>query len=144
MDIYVLVDRCRQLMDTKEALSEAVKQNNSALEEAKNALAQAMIDEESPKISRNGFLFSLQAKTKYNKVGGCDETELFDALRSEGVGDIIRETVNTQTLQGTMSELVEKYGELPIEFDGLISVYEHYDIMRRKETNKAAMAAKKK
>ena len=60
--------------------------------------------------------------------------QLMEALRENGLGDIIRETVNAQTLQGAMSNLAEENdGELPEEFRTLIRVYEFYDVSRRKE-----------
>lgn len=143
MDIYGLIDRYQMFLDEKDRLKQAEEANNKQLKEARDQLAQAMIDEESPKVSRCGFLFALQAKTKYSKAAGCDE-QLFQALRQEGLGDLIRETVNAQTLQGAMSSLVEERGELPGELEELINVYEYFDVLRRKETNRAAAAAKQK
>lgn len=137
------VDRYQQLLEERDRLKAETEENNKLLQAEKEALSQVMIEEEVPKISRGGFSFILQSKTKYSKKAGCDQ-QLFEVLRDEGLGDIIRETVNAQTLQGTISSLVEERGELPPEFEEFISVYDHYDVMRRKETNRAAVAAKSK
>ena len=53
-----------------------------------------MIDAESPKVSRGGFLYSLQDKTKYNKIGGCDENGFFETLEEHGLGDIVVKELN--------------------------------------------------
>lgn len=51
MTILEQVDAYRGLLDQKERLVDATKENNKALEEARNALAQAMIDEEARRSS---------------------------------------------------------------------------------------------
>lgn len=143
MDIFTMIDSYKELLDRKDELADKTKENNRAIEEARNALAQAMIDQEAPKVSRNGFLYSLQDKTKYSKKA-CDDEEFFNVLEENGLGDIIKRTVNAQTLQGAMAAAVEENdGELPEEFADYIGVYQYYDVQKRKETNKAAKNAKK-
>ena len=89
-DIFSLIDEYKELLDKKDELKEATTDNNKALEAKRKELAQAMIDAESPKVSRGGFLYSLQDKTKYNKIGDCDEDAFFDTLEEHGLGDIIK------------------------------------------------------
>lgn len=75
---------------------------------------------------------TLAPKTKYSKAAGQDEA-LMDALRNYGLGSLIRETVNAQSLQGAMSALAEENDdELPEEFEGLVNVYTFNDVTRRK------------
>lgn len=144
-DIFSLIDEYKGLLDEKDRLKEATTDNNKALEAKRKDLAQAMIDNESPKVSRGGFLYSLQDKTKYNKVGDCDEDAFFETLEEHGLGDIIKRTVNANTLNGAMAGLVEENdGELPEDFEDYIKPYQYYDVAKRKETNKAAKNAKKK
>lgn len=60
-----------------------------------------------------------------------------DALRANGLGDLIKETVNAQSLQGAMSNLAEENDdELPEEFEGCVNVYSFNDITRRKSSRK--------
>ena len=144
-DIFLLIDEYKELLDEKDRLKDATTKNNKILEEKRKELAQAMIDAESPKISRGGFLYSLQDKTKYNKIGGCDENGFFETLEEHGLGDIIKRTVSAQTLNGAMAGLVEENdGKLPEDFEEYIKPYQYYDVAKRKETNKAAKNAKKK
>ena len=145
MQILEMIDNYKALLDKKDELEAATKENNGKIAEIKDALAQAMIDEEMPKISRNGFMYSLQDKTKYSKKGDIDEDEFFEALELNGLGDIIKRTVNASILNSAMNNLAaENDDELPDDFKEYINEYQFYDITKRKETNKAAANAKKK
>lgn len=139
MTIPEQVDAYRALLDEKDRLAEETKANNRAIEaarDARDALATAMIEDETPQITRNGYSYTLTPKTKYSKAAGKD-AELMDALRSNGLGDLIKETVNAQSLQGAMSNLAEENDdELPEEFEGLVNVYSFNDITRRKSSRK--------
>lgn len=132
MTIPEQVDAYRALLDEKDRLADETKTNNKAIEAAREQLASAMIDEETPQISRNGYSYTLTPKTKYSKAEGKD-AELMDALRANGLGDLIKETVNAQSLQGAMSNLAEENDdELPEDFEGLVNVYSFNDVTRRK------------
>lgn len=145
LDIFLLIDEYKELMDEKDRLKDATTENNKDLEVTRRKLAQAMIDAESPKISRGGYLYSLQDKTKYNKIGDCDEDGFFKTLKEHGLEDIIKRTVNAQTLSGAIAGLVEENGgELPEDLEDYIKPYQYYDVAKRKETNKAAKNAKKR
>lgn len=92
-----------------------------------------MLDEETPKISRSGYSYTLQPKTKYSKASGKDD-ELMDTLRNFGLGDLIKETVNAQSLQGAMSNLASENDDaLPDEFSDCVNTFEFYDVARRKD-----------
>ena len=148
MELLKKIDEYKELLDKKDELSESTTANNKEIEECKKALSQIMIDEECPKVSRNGFLYSLQEKVRYSKKSEEDlaenDTAFFDVLRNEGLGDIIVETVNTRTLQSTMAAYVDENGALSEDLAECIKVYDTYDIAKRKETNKAAKNAKEK
>lgn len=145
MDIVAMIDRYKELLDIKDQLADQTKENNKKIEEARKELSQAMIDAEMPKISRNGYLYSLQEKTKYNKKGDIDEEAFFSILEENGLGDIIKRTVDARTLSSTMAAAAEENdGILPEEYEDYINVYQFYDIAKRKETNKTAKKAKQK
>lgn len=136
-----LVDLYKELLDKKEELADQTKANNKEIETIKNELTQMMIEEECASVSRNGFKYSLQEKVIYSKRSEEDlaqnETSFFDFLRDEGMGDIIKETVDSRTLSSTIKSMVEEVGELPEHFNAYINTYETMDISKRKETNKA-------
>ena len=81
MSIMEQLDAYRALLDKKEQLAEAVKENNRAIEAARDALADSMVSEETMQIVRDGYSYTLTPKTKYSKAAGQDEA-LMDALRS--------------------------------------------------------------
>lgn len=141
MELYELIDQYKDLLDRKEELANATKENNAAIEDMKQKIAQEMIDNESPVISRNGFRYSLQEKTQYSKKAEekllAEGLDFFEVLRDEGLGDLIVETVNARTLSSSMKAYVEENGELSEDLAKCINVYETYDIQKRKETNKA-------
>jgi len=141
MDIMGKIDQYALLIQQKEQLADATKANNIELETVKQELYAMMVDADCASISRNGFRYSLQAKTCYGKIGDEKlqeaEIDFFEVLREEGLGDIIKETVNPRTLQSTMKAYVEENGALSEELAECISVYDTFDIAKRKETNKA-------
>lgn len=130
------IDEYKALLDRKEELAALVKENNAAIEACRDELAELMIAEECTKISRAGFTYSLTPKTKYSKKAGTDD-QLMEMLKAYGLGAIIRETVNANTLQGAMSELAaENDDTLPEEWAEVISEYSYMDISKRKESKK--------
>lgn len=141
MELFDKIDQYKALLDRKEALEAETKDNNAAIEELKQQIAQDMIDNECPAISRNGFKYSLQEKTRYSKKAEEklleENIDFFEVLRNEGLGDLIKETVNANTLSSTLKAYVEENGELSEELASCVNVYETYDIVKRKETNKA-------
>lgn len=138
MNVGILekIDEYGALLDRKAELEEALKEVKKEVDICKTELSDMMALAETPKVSRAGFSYSLVLKAEYSKKGGVDD-KLIDALDAYGLGDIARRTVNAQTLKGTMKNLAEENGgELPDAFADLISVYEHADILRRKDTRK--------
>ena len=120
------------LLDRKEELDRQTKENNAAIEAARRELADAMIDAEMEKVTSNGYSYNLGEKLCFTKKGGVDE-ELFEVLRDDGLGDLIKETVNTRTLQTALKDLTEKNdGELPEQYSSLITVYRYMDVSRRR------------
>ena len=140
MTLLEMVKNYQSLLETKEDLAEQTKANNAAIEAAKAAIAQQMIDDDCPRISTGGYTFTLQAKTSYSKRSEAELAEsgadFLGTLREEGLGDIIVETVNARTLQSTISAYVEEHGELSEALDSVIKTYEFNDVGRRKETRR--------
>jgi len=129
------VDEYRRLLDEQSRLKELEKENTEKIQAQRETLANLMVESETPKISRSGYTYSLSVKTKYSKKAGCDEM-LFKALRGAGLGDLIKETVNANTLQGALGSLCEEYGGLPEAFEDCVGVYEMMDVVRRKDSGK--------
>ncbi len=140
MSLLDMVKSYQSLLERKDDLEEQTKANNAAIEAAKKEIAQQMVDEDCPRISTGGYCFSLTPKTSYSKRSeaelAANGADFFAVLRDEGLGDIIKETVNARTLQSTLRNYVEEYGELSEELNMVVRSYDFNDISRRKETRK--------
>lgn len=138
MTLLSMVREYQGLLEKKEALSAQTKENNAAIEAAKAQIAQQMVEDDCPRISTGGYSFTLQEKVIYSKRSEGDLAEegvsFLDTLREEGLGDIIVEKVDPRTLQSTMRDYVDEHGELSEELAKVVTVYETYDIGRRRET----------
>jgi hypothetical protein len=136
-EVLDLIDRFKAALDEKDSLAEATKRNNAEVIDLRDKLAQAMIDAEIDQVGRHGINWKLKPTVKYSKKAGMDDA-LFEILRNNGLGNLIKETVSPQTLQGAMSELAEgNDGELPEEFAEVINKYEYMDISHRKASKSA-------
>lgn len=144
MELLEMLGNYQALLEKKDALAQQTKDNNAAIDAAKEQIAQQMIDDDCPKISTGGYSFSLTEKTIYSKRSEADMAQagvdFFDTLREEGLGDIIKETVAAQTLGSTMRAYVEEHGALSEALGKVINTYETFDIYRRKDTKKGGKA----
>lgn len=132
MELKKKIEQYNALLERKEQLAAQSVENNKEIERVRRELADMMIDTEVDRISSGGFTFTLSEKVNFSQKGGVDEI-LFDTLREDGLGDIIKETVNPRTLQSALKEIAEQNdGELPPQYDGLVSVYRYMDVGRRK------------
>ena len=147
MDLKEMVMKYQEYLEEKDALAEKTKANNAAIEEWKQKIAQQMVDDDVPQIGVGDYIFSLSDTTMYSKKSEADlqraGLDFFEVLREQGLGDLIKETVNARTLQATIRALVEEVGKLPEELADVIKSYDTYDIKRRKAPNKALKKAKK-
>lgn len=130
--IAVLADRYQETLDGVKSAEQVLKDAKAASLEAREELVNAMLEEETDSIGRNGRKYTLMARAKYSKRAGMEQ-ELFSLLRETGLGDIITETVNAGTLSSVMKQLAEENGgELPEEYADYIHVYEFTDVSVRK------------
>ena len=148
--VMTLDDKVRaykELLDKKDELAEQTKENNKALDDLEQEIAQMMVDEDKPDTTVDGFKYSLQEKTIYSKIGEDKLMEkgldFFEVLREEGFGDLIVERVDTRTLNSAMNNLVEETGELPENLVECLNVYSQLKISKRKANTEVISRAKK-
>lgn len=146
MALVDMVNEYQELLVKKESLEKAVDENNEMIKAKKQEIVQQMIDDDCPRISVGEYMFSLQVKNQFSKKAEAyleaQGLNFFDVLREQGLGDLIKETVNQRSLQSAMKELMEQNGELPAELAEVISQYDQTDILRRKQTSSALKKAK--
>ena len=87
---------------------------------------------ETQNFTRAGTTFFLSTKTRASAKAGRKD-ELFDALRANGYGDLITETVNASSLSSFVKEQIAENAEaLPDWLDGLVNVFEKTTVGVRK------------
>ena len=129
---FDLADRLKELRDEKKALEQQLKELSARLDETDEALACAMLETETQNFTRSGVMFCLTNTTRASATAER-KAELFDALRSEGFGDLIYETVNANSLSAFVKEqMAENADALPDWLDGLVNVYEKTTVGVRK------------
>ena len=134
--LFELADRLKALRDEKKDAEQRVKELNAALDETDAALAQLMTDTETQNFTRSGTMFCLTNTTRASAAADRKD-ELFDALRTEGYGGLIYETVNANSLSAFVREQISENDDvLPDWLDGLVSVFEKTTVGVRKATRK--------
>lgn len=111
--LFEMADRLKSLKDEKKDLDARSKELGAEIEELDLALSDAMAESEVERFSRNGSTFYLNSRLYANPAPGQKDA-LFTALKENGYGDIVTETVNANTLASFVKEqMVENEGEVP-------------------------------
>jgi len=127
-----LADRLKELRGVKDDLADQTKANNAEIEQCERELSDLMAQEEVQSFKRAGTLFYLTSRTYASSIAGR-KADLYDALRAQGHGDIIVETVNAQTLSSFVRErIAENEDALPPWLEGVVNAYEKVSVGLRK------------
>lgn len=130
--MFEMADRLRGLRDEKAELEKWMKEINGEIDETDFRLSELMAETETQNFTRAGMMFCLTSKTRASAAAGRKE-ELFAALRGEGFGDLVYETVNANSLSAFVKEQIEENGDvLPEWLDGLVNVFEKTSVSLRK------------
>lgn len=131
MDLQ-LADKLKELRDKKKQLENEIKEINTEIEATEQELVQQMLEEEMQNFSRNGTLFYLNTKTFASPVPE-QKQQLYQVLKDNGYGDLVYETVNSNSLSAFVKEQIEQNEDkLPAWLDGLVNVYDKTTIGMRK------------
>lgn len=134
--MFELADRLKALRDEKKDAEQRVKELNAALDETDAALAQLMTDTETQNFTRSGTIFCLTNTTRASATADRKD-ELFEALRAEGYGGLVYETVNANSLSAFVREQKSENDDvLPDWLEGLVSVFEKTTVGVRKAPRK--------
>ena len=131
-DMFELADKLKELRERKTELAEETKANNAEIEQAEFQLSQLMASTETQSFQRAGTLFYLTTKT-YASANKEQKDELFDALRNEGYGSLITETINANSLSAFVKEQMSENDDvLPEWLDGKVNVFDKVTVSLRK------------
>jgi hypothetical protein len=134
--MFELADRLKALRDEKKEIEQSLKDINAELEEVDAVLAQLMTDTETQNFTRSGTMFCLTNTTRAAAMADRKE-DLFEALRAEGYGGLIYETVNANSLSAFVREQISENDDvLPDWLNGLVNVFEKTTVGVRKATRK--------
>lgn len=130
--LFEWADKLKALRDRKDDLEAELKQVNADIDNADWHLSNLMAETETQNFTRAGTMFCLTTKTRASARAG-QKDELFAALRGEGYGAMITETVNANSLSAFVKEQIAENGDmLPDWLAGLVSVFEKTTVGVRK------------
>ena len=130
--MFELADRLRELREEKAAAELRLKELSAEIDEVDYRLSELMAETETQNFTRQGLMFCLTTKTRASPMAGRKE-ELFSALRAEGYGDLVYETVNANSLSAFVKEQIAENGDtIPDWLNGLVNVFEKTTVGVRK------------
>lgn len=134
MNMHDLAEQLKQLREEKKDAEQRVKDINSEIDKTEYALVQIMAETETQNFTRAGTMFSLTTKTRASAVAGHKD-ELYSALKENGFGDLVYETVNANSLSAFVKEqIAENQDTVPEWLNALVNVYEQTSVSVRKST----------
>lgn len=134
LNMYDLAEQLKQLRDEKKDAEQRLKEINAEIEQADYQLSMLMAETETQNFTRAGTMFSLTTKTRASAVAGHKD-ELYSALKENGFGDLVYETVNANSLSAFVKEqIAENQDNVPDWLSGLVNVYEQTSVSVRKST----------
>lgn len=134
LKMYELAEQLKQLREEKKDTEQRVKDINAEIDKTEYALVQLMAETETQNFTRAGTMFSLTTKTRASAVAGHKD-ELYFALKENGFGELVYETVNANSLSAFVKEQIsENHDTVPEWLNGLVNVYEQISVSVRKST----------
>jgi hypothetical protein len=122
--MFELAERLKRLRDQKQETETALKEINAQIDETDYRLSEAMAESETQNFTRSGTMFYLTTKTRASAAAGSKD-ELYAALREQGFGDLVYETVNANSLSSFVKEQIEENGDaLPDWLVGLVNIFD--------------------
>ena len=122
--LFELADQLKELREKKSALEAELKKINRDIDNVDWHLSNEMAENEMQNFTRSGLMFYLTSKCRASAVEGA-KSDLFDALRENGYGDLITENVNANSLSSFVKEQMSENDDvLPSWLDGLVNVFD--------------------
>ncbi len=130
--LFDIADRLKAAKDEKKDLDAKAKELGAEIEELDKQLSDAMTEAELDKFSRNGSTFYLSSRLFASPQAGRKDA-LISALKEEGFGDIVQETVNANTLSAFVKEQMSQNGdEVPEWLSDVVNTFEKISVGIRK------------
>ena len=108
--LFSLADQLKAAKERKKDLEQEVKDNNAEIERLDKALSDGMAEAELSKFSRGGSTFYLSTRLFASPKDGQKDV-MYLALKEHGYGELVVETVNSNTLASFCKEQIALSGE---------------------------------
>lgn len=132
-EIFKMADELKAAKEEKKELEAKTKEVNARIEELDRELSDAMADAECDKFTRNGSTFYLNSRLYASPAAGGRDA-LIHALKDNGYGSIVTETVNANTLASFCKEqMTANEDELPEWLSGVVNTFEKVTVGIRKK-----------
>ena len=132
-ETFKMADELKAAKDEKKELEAKTKEVNARIEELDRELSDAMADAECDKFTRNGSTFYLNSRLYASPAAGGRDA-LIHALKDNGYGSIVTETVNANTLASFCKEqMTANEDELPEWLSGVVNTFEKVTVGIRKK-----------
>ena len=129
---FILADQYKALKDLKAKKEDELKDVKERIDDIEKKLVEAMTDEELQNFTRDGMTFYLNPKI-FVSAKADSKIELYDALKENGFGDMVQETVNANSFASFVREQMAENGDtVPDWLDGLVNIHEETKIGTRK------------
>lgn len=130
--IFEMADRLKLLKKQKKGLEDSVKALGAEIDELDEQLSDAMTEAELDRFSRNGSTFYLKSRLFASPASGHKD-EMMQALKQNGYGSLVVESVNSKTLSSFVREQKEaNQGSIPSWLSDTVSTYEKISVGIRK------------
>ena len=134
--MFELAEELKNLRNQKKEVEQREKEVNAELDNVECELADLMAGTETQNFTKSGTTYSLTIKNRASAVAERKD-KLFDALKKNGYGDLVYETVNANSLSAFVNEQVaQNEDNLPAWLDGLVNIYEQAKVSVRKAARK--------
>lgn len=132
-EIFRLADALKAAKDKKKELEDKTKAVNAEIDELDHQLSDAMAESECDNFTRNGSTFYLNSRLYASPEAG-NRDALIEALKKNGFGTIVTETVNANTLSSFCKEQMAMNGdELPGWLSPVVKTFEKISVGIRKK-----------
>ena len=134
--MFTLAEELKNLRDSKKEVEQRKKDIDAELDKVERELADLMAGTETQNFTKSGTMYSLTVKNRASAVAERKD-KLYDALKKNGYGDLVYETVNANSLSAFVNEQVaQNEDNLPAWLDGLVKIYEQVNVSVRKAARK--------
>ena len=134
MDNYIfeLADKLKELKDRKKDLEAETKAIAAEIDRLDLELSDAMAEAECERFSRNGNTFYLNSRLFASPASGRKD-DMILALKDNGYGDLVTETVNANTLASFVKEQKTlNADEVPAWLANVVNIHEKVSVGIRK------------